>query len=536
LTLRSYGNGDVTGLKFELYEQGTDAYGIPIAGAQVGGGTFTSSGEYLLNFKPDPRKIYALKIWDKSSTVGAFWFYDAIRFVCGVDRVITKTLPMLKVVMRDMNGNLEKNFSFSLYMQKYDADNNPIIESTNLVANLKTDSTGIATAFVAPFATYVPDQTGVYAISAKDANGNAKNFYNIKISADQDYAFESSFGGLNGELRDAQSAILANKTLNLYEQKSSGGYLSLGNKLFTFKTSSNGQFQFEYPAGTYAVVSADDFNRQNVFWNITIGSTNTYQKLITSLINFSFSDALTKSSVSPALTLYALTGHGGTYYIGTQVGAIKLVNNNAALSLAAGQYLVSCIGTSNQVFGQAFYAKNGSNFSLNIAPTAKYLITNKKTFYLANADSNVGSASSVSSPSSPVSSGSVSTASGSVLSRVKGRILLQVEEQGQAWYVNPSNGKRYSLGRPAEAFEVMRSVALGVSNANFNSIQNNPSAWKQLAGKILLKTEDSGRAYYFDPTNNQLYYLGRPDDAFNIMRSRGLGITDKDLDTISVAS
>jgi hypothetical protein len=122
------------------------------------------------------------------------------------------------------------------------------------------------------------------------------------------------------------------------------------------------------------------------------------------------------------------------------------------------------------------------------------------------------------------------------LSRVKGRILLQVEEQGQAWYVNPSNGKRYSLGRPAEAFEVMRSVALGVSNANFNSIQNNPSAWKQLAGKILLKTEDSGRAYYFDPTNNQLYYLGRPDDAFNIMRSRGLGITDKDLDTISVAS
>jgi len=40
----------------------------------------------------------------------------------------------------------------------------------------------------------------------------------------------------------------------------------------------------------------------------------------------------------------------------------------------------------------------------------------------------------------------------------KGRILLQVEGHGEAWYVNTGDGKRYFLGKPADAFRIMRSV------------------------------------------------------------------------------
>lgn len=40
----------------------------------------------------------------------------------------------------------------------------------------------------------------------------------------------------------------------------------------------------------------------------------------------------------------------------------------------------------------------------------------------------------------------------------KGRILLQVEGHGEAWYVSPSDGKRYLLGNPADAFRVMRDL------------------------------------------------------------------------------
>ena len=37
----------------------------------------------------------------------------------------------------------------------------------------------------------------------------------------------------------------------------------------------------------------------------------------------------------------------------------------------------------------------------------------------------------------------------------KGRILLQVENNGEAWYVNPDDSKRYFLGRPADALKLL---------------------------------------------------------------------------------
>lgn len=54
--------------------------------------------------------------------------------------------------------------------------------------------------------------------------------------------------------------------------------------------------------------------------------------------------------------------------------------------------------------------------------------------------------------------------------RLSGRILLQVEENGEAWYVNPVNNERYFLGRPADAFKVMRNLGLGISNSNLDQI------------------------------------------------------------------
>lgn len=54
--------------------------------------------------------------------------------------------------------------------------------------------------------------------------------------------------------------------------------------------------------------------------------------------------------------------------------------------------------------------------------------------------------------------------------RLSGRILLQVEENGEAWYVNPVNNERYFLGRPADAFKIMRNFGLGISNSDLDQI------------------------------------------------------------------
>lgn len=116
---------------------------------------------------------------------------------------------------------------------------------------------------------------------------------------------------------------------------------------------------------------------------------------------------------------------------------------------------------------------------------------------------------------------------------LNGRILLQVQSHGEAWYLNPVNSRRYYLGRPEDAYDIMRLLGLGISNKDFSLINKNSS---RLAGRILIKVEDFGRAYYFDPSDLRLYYLGRPDDAYNIMRQRGLGITNSDLSKILIST
>lgn len=117
---------------------------------------------------------------------------------------------------------------------------------------------------------------------------------------------------------------------------------------------------------------------------------------------------------------------------------------------------------------------------------------------------------------------------------LNGRILLQVQDKGQAWYVNPLNSSRYYLGRPDDAFLIMRSLGLGVSNSDLDSFLIKVPV--RLAGRIILKVQDKGQAYYVDPIELKLYYLGRPADAFSVMRNKGLGITNSDLAKIPVAA
>jgi len=112
-----------------------------------------------------------------------------------------------------------------------------------------------------------------------------------------------------------------------------------------------------------------------------------------------------------------------------------------------------------------------------------------------------------------------------------GYILLQVENNGEAWYVYPINGSKYYLGRPADAFKIMKTLALG---AKHDFIVNTEIFPSRLAGMILLDVETNGEAYYIYPENLKKYYLGRPEDAFKIMGQLGRGVSNLDLANIPV--
>ncbi len=117
--------------------------------------------------------------------------------------------------------------------------------------------------------------------------------------------------------------------------------------------------------------------------------------------------------------------------------------------------------------------------------------------------------------------------------KLSGRILLQVEARGQAWYINPTDLKKYYLGRPADAFELMRRLGVGITNQDLAKLDDQEFA-KNHAGKIFLQTQSRGECWYINPTDLKKYYLGRPADAFDLMRSLALGIKDAELNKITI--
>ncbi len=117
--------------------------------------------------------------------------------------------------------------------------------------------------------------------------------------------------------------------------------------------------------------------------------------------------------------------------------------------------------------------------------------------------------------------------------KLSGRILLQVESRGEAWYVNPDNYKRCYMGKPSDAFFMMKEFGVGIRHDELHNYLRYGFPMR-LAGKILLDVESKGEAYYVYPVNSRGYFLGKPVDAFRIIKSLGLGISNADLNRIPV--
>ncbi|MEI7620825.1 MAG: hypothetical protein WCJ57_04645 [Candidatus Falkowbacteria bacterium] len=176
--------------------------------------------------------------------------------------------------------------------------------------------------------------------------------------------------------------------------------------------------------------------------------------------------------------------------------------------------------------------------------------------------------------------------------RLKGYIVLQTQSHGEAWYINPRDSKRYYLKDGAEAYKLMSRLGYGITNAGLNKVKTgflskvvyldsdndqladkmeesfgtdinkadsdgdnysdgaevksdyNPLGAGKLPidlsfagkqkGKILLQVEKQGQAWYVDPRDSKRYYMADGDSAYGVMRYLGLGITNEDLETITI--
>lgn len=117
-------------------------------------------------------------------------------------------------------------------------------------------------------------------------------------------------------------------------------------------------------------------------------------------------------------------------------------------------------------------------------------------------------------------------------SKLSGRVLLAVESNGETWYVSPINQKRYLLRESSDMFNIMKELGLGISNSAFDSFKG--KAPLRLSGRILLKVQGLGEAYYVNPVDLKMHYLGRPYQGLKLMQSLSLGVTNMNLVKISI--
>jgi len=177
----------------------------------------------------------------------------------------------------------------------------------------------------------------------------------------------------------------------------------------------------------------------------------------------------------------------------------------------------------------------------------------------------------------------------SMYNNLKGKIILKVEANGEAFYIHPTSNKMYYLGRPDDAFSIMREQGVGITNDNLEKIpvglgnltghdtdndglpdlfedaigtnknnidsdgdgyddkkelvgSYNPNGYGKIdldnnfsdlqKGKIFLQVERNGEAWYINQDDGKRYFLGRPADAFKVMRNLGLGISNNNFDKL----
>lgn len=117
---------------------------------------------------------------------------------------------------------------------------------------------------------------------------------------------------------------------------------------------------------------------------------------------------------------------------------------------------------------------------------------------------------------------------------LKGKILLQIESGGKAWYVNPENNQRYFLGKPEDALELIQKLGLGIKHKDLVKFLKT-SFPQRLSGKFLIDVDNNGEAYYIFPKDLKAYSLPTAFSAFELMKKKGLGIKNSDLEKIKIA-
>jgi hypothetical protein len=121
-----------------------------------------------------------------------------------------------------------------------------------------------------------------------------------------------------------------------------------------------------------------------------------------------------------------------------------------------------------------------------------------------------------------------------LVQRLAGRLLIQPQSVGEVWYVDPVTKQKYYLKDGTSAYQALKAFGLGISEEDFKKLDDGAFA-RSLRGKILLRVHSHGEAYYIDDAG-VAHYLKDGAAAYELMRTKALGISNDDISKISTGS
>ena len=455
--LKNVDGTGATKLNVELYTADYDNGDInkPLVGKKVMSGTTDTTGKWVTKFTPTRGLRYIIKIYDKNTDNGDFWYFDQ-QLSCGSDFELKQTMPRVTIILRDSKGNLVKDADVSVYSLHTDVDGNPIADRTYLVSSSKPSTQGSLSFYLAPNIKELSDKTGAYFVQVK-RNNQTFNFPKVR-AGNSDITYNYSLSGLDLNVKLATGKPLGNATVNIYQQNSD---LSLGTKLYSTKTNTAGQVAFEYPAGIYAFSVVDDYKQENVFNNVVVADSGiTTKTLTTNYTKFYLASVTsdTKSSINRNFQIYSLTASSdGSYYKNKSVGNLTMTNGSeTTVSLAAGPYLV-VYKVGDQEYGTAFMATNDQQkVALKISGTG---INSDNAITLKTTETTAP----LIGPTAPAVT---KTTTKVATSKLNGYMVL-VNGDGGLWYIK--DNKRFRLDGN-NTYDLVKSFSTGISNSDLIKI------------------------------------------------------------------
>lgn len=120
-----------------------------------------------------------------------------------------------------------------------------------------------------------------------------------------------------------------------------------------------------------------------------------------------------------------------------------------------------------------------------------------------------------------------------LINKLKGNILLQVESNGEAWYLNPDTLKKHYMGSPSTAYNEIKNFAIEISEDDLEKFIFEKKFPKDYLGKFIKSKNNI--YFYINPKDLGFYEIKNSDDALECVKQYGIGISNENIRKIEVA-